>query len=136
MNKGRVNPLFDDLLDTGLLVAIGLNSSFVPDWLSACTIPLWLIILAALIFVRWKRKSLPREEQQDLKRAETDERNLMIREKAAWMWIRVEYWLMLGMFWAVGVIFHRSDIAYTIYWISIIHWFGLVAARWWLSRKY
>lgn len=136
MNTETVNPLFDDFLRVTVLVALGLNNSFVPGWLRACSLPLLLIGLAVSIFVEWKRKRLPQEEQQDMKRAETDERNLMIREKAAWLWTRIEFWLMIGAFWVLGAVSHREDIAYTAYWIMVIHWFGLIAARWWLNRKY
>lgn len=136
MNTETVNPLFDDFLRVIILVALGLNNSVVPGWLHACSLPLLLILLAASIFVDWRRKRLPQEEQRDMKRAETDERNLLIREKAAWQWTRWEYWLTIGAFCVVNVGFNRSDIAFTIYWILVIHWLGLLAARWWLNRKY
>lgn len=136
MNTETVNPLFDDFLRVIILVALGLNNSVVPGWLHACSLPLLLIVLAVSIFVDWKRKRLPQEEQRDRERAETDERNLMLREKAAWLWTRIEFWLMIGAFWVLGVVFHREDIAYTAYWIMVIHWLGLLAARWWLNRQY
>ena len=136
MNTETVNPLFDDFLRVIILVALGLNNSVVPGWLHACSLPLLLIVLAVSIFEDWKRRRLPQEEQRDRERAETDERNLMLREKAAWLWTRIEFWLMIGAFWVLGVVFHREDIAYTAYWIMVIHWFGLIAARWWLNRKY
>lgn len=136
MNTETVNPLFDDFLRVIVLVALGLNNSVVPGWLHACALPLLLIVLAVNIFLDRKRKRLPQEEQRDRERAETDERNLMLREKAAWLWTRIEFWLMIGAFWVLGVVFHREDIAYTAYWIMVIHWFGLIAARWWLNRKY
>lgn len=136
MNTETVNPLFDDFLRVIVLVALGLNNSVVPGWLRACALPLLFLILGVSIFVDWKRRRLPQEEQRDRERAETDERNLMIREKAAWKWTSIEYWLMCGSFWVIGVVFHRSDIAYTVYWVFVIHWLGLIAARWWLNRKY
>lgn len=136
MNTKTVNPLFDDFLRVTVLVALGLNNSVVPDWLHACALPLLLLILGVTIFLDWKRKRLPQEEQRDRKRAETDERNLMLREKAAWLWTRIEFWLMLGAFWVLGVVFRREDIAYTAYWIMVIHWLGLLVTRWWLNRKY
>lgn len=136
MNTETVNPLFDDFLRVIVLVALGLNNSIVPGWLHACSLPLLLIVLAVSIFVELKRKRLPQEEQRDRERAETDERNLMLREKAAWLWTRIEFWLMLGAFWVLGVVFHREDIAYTVYWVMVIHWFGLLVTRWWLNRKY
>lgn len=136
MNTETVNPLFDDFLRIGVLLALGLNNSIVPDWLHACSLPLMFLILAVELFVEWRRKCLPQEEQQDRKRAETDERNLMIREKAAWKWTSIEYWLMCGAFWVFGVILNRMDIAYTVYWVFVVHWFGLLATRWWLNRKY
>lgn len=136
MNTETVNPLFDDFLRVIILVALGLNNSVVPGWLHACSLPLLLIVLAVSIFVDWKRRRLPQEEQRDRERAETDERNLMLREKAAWLWTRIEFWLMIGAFWVLGVVFHREDIAYTAYWIMVIHWLGLLAARWWLNRQY
>lgn len=135
MNTETVNPLFDDFLRVGVLLALGLNFSPVPGWLHACSLPLLFLILGVNIFLDWKRKRLPQEEQQDMKRAETDERNLMIREKAAWQWTRVEYWLT-GAFCAISVGFDRSDIAFTVYWVLVIHWFGLLVTRWWLNRKY
>lgn len=136
MNTETVNPLFDDFLRVIVLVALGLNNSVVPGWLHACALPLLLLILGVSIFVDWKRRRLPQEEQRDRERAETDERNLMIREKAAWKWTSIEYWLMCGAFWVIGVVFHCSDIAYTVYWVFVIHWLGLLATRWWLNRKY
>lgn len=136
MNTETINPLFDDFLRVGVLLALGLNFSPVPGWLHACSLPLLFLILGVNIFLDWKRKRLPQEEQQDWKRAETDERNLMIREKAAWQWTRVEYWLMFGASWVIGAVFHRRDIAYTVYWVMVIHWFGLLVTRWWLNRKY
>lgn len=136
MNKKIVEPLSDDFLRVGTLLAIALNGSPMPDWMRACSLPLLFLLLAVYLFLWWRRKRLPQEEQQDMKRAETDERNLMVREKAAWQWTRVEFWLMLGAFWAIGVVFHREDIAYAVYWVMVIHWFGLVATRWWLNRKY
>lgn len=136
MNTEIVNPLFDDFLRVGVLLALGLNFSPVPGWLHTCSLPLLFLILGVNMFLDWKRKRLPQEEQQDRKRAETDERNLMIREKAAWQWTRVEYWLMCGASWVIGAVFHRRDIAYTVYWVMVIHWFGLLVTRWWLNRKY
>lgn len=136
MNTETVNPLFDDFLRITVLVALGLNNSFVPGWLHTCALPLLLVVLAVWIFLGWKRKRLSQEEQRDRERAATDERNLMLREKAAWLWTRVEFWLMLGAFWVLGVVFHRVDIAYTVYWVMVIHWFGLLVTRWWLNRKY
>lgn len=135
MNTEIVNPLFDDFLRVGVLLALGLNFSPVPGWLHACSLPLLFLILGVNMFLDWKRKRLPQEEQQDRKRAETDERNLMIREKAAWQWTRVEYWLT-GAFCAISVGFDRSDIAFTVYWVLVIRWFGLLVTRWWLNRKY
>lgn len=135
MNTETVNPLLDDFLRVGVLLALGLNFSPVPGWLHACSLPLLFLILGVNIFLDWKRKRLPQEEQQDMKRAETDERNLMIREKAAWQWTRVEYWLT-GAFCAISVGFDRSDIAFTVYWVLVIRWFGLLVTRWWLNRKY
>lgn len=136
MNKQTVNPLFDDFVHLVMLLALGLNYPFVPGWLRSCAIPLMLIVLAVSIFVEWKRERLSQEEKRDMERAETDERNLMIREKAAWQWTRVEYWLMIGAFCVISIVFDRVDIAYTVYWILIIRWFGLLATRWWLNRKY
>lgn len=136
MNTETVNPLLDDFLRVTVLVALGLNNSVVPGWLHACSLPLLLIVLAVNIFLDRKRKRLPQEEQRDRERAETDERNLMLREKAAWLWTRIEFWLTIGAFWVLGVVFDREDIAYTAYWIMVIHWLGLLAARWWLNRKY
>ena len=135
MNTETVNPLLDDFLRVGVLLALGLNFSPVPGWLHACSLPLLFLILGVNMFLDWKRKRLPQEEQQDRKRAETDERNLMIREKAAWQWTRVEYWLT-GAFCAISVGFDRSDIAFTVYWVLVIRWFGLLVTRWWLNRKY
>lgn len=136
MNTEIVNPLFDDFLRVGVLLALGLNFSPVPGWLHACSLPLLFLILAVELFVEWRRKRLPQEEQRDRERAITDERNLMIREKAAWKWTGIEYWLMLVAFWVIGVVFHRFDIAYALYWCLVIHWLGLLATRWWLNRKY
>ena len=91
MNTETVNPLLDDFLRVGVLLALGLNFSPVPGWLHACSLPLLFLILAVELFVEWRRKRLPQEEQRDRERAITDERNLMIREKAAWKWTSIEY---------------------------------------------
>ncbi len=136
MNAKTVNPLFDDFLHLVILLALGLNYPFVPGWLRSCSLPLLLIVLAVSIFTEWKRKHLSQEEKRDMERAETDERNLMVREKAARFCQQVEFWLMLGAFWFSGAILRRHDIAYVFYWLMIIHWFLMLAARWWMNRKY
>ena len=71
-----------------------------------------------------------------MKRAETDERNLMVWEKAAWLWARLEFWLMLGAFWAIGAFWVRPVIAFTVLGLAVVHWFGMLASRWWVGRKY
>lgn len=136
ISKVAVNPLFDDFIHVGTFLALGLNFSSVPDWLHACSLPLLFFLLAIEIAAEWRRSRLPQEEKRDRERAETDERNLMIREKAAWRWTQMEYWLMVGAFWVIGVVLHRIDIANTIYWVFMVHWVGLLVTRWWLGRKY
>ncbi|USF27399.1 hypothetical protein N510_002345 [Firmicutes bacterium ASF500] len=136
MNAKTVNPLFEDFLRGTGLLAVVLSNPSMPVWLRFCAIPLLLFDLAASIFVGWKRGRLPQEEQLDMKRAETDERNLMVREKAAWLWTRLEFWLMLGAFWAIGVFWVRPVIAFTVLGLAVVHWFGMLASRWWVGRKY
>ena len=46
MNTETVNPLLDDFLRVGVLLALGLNFSPVPGWLHACSLPLLFLILA------------------------------------------------------------------------------------------
>lgn len=136
MSSKKVQPLIDDLLSGLCILCCGLTAPFISDEWNRFSFPLIAFILAAWMFLSWRRERLSEEEKRDVKRGESDERNLMVREKAAWLSSQLEYWLLIALFFIFGIVLDRYDIAFVFYWILIVRWFLFLAARWWMNRKY
>jgi len=136
MKPRKVQPIIDDLIGCFCLLSIGLAAPFVPDELDNLALLLCLFLVLAGISVWLWRGRLSEADKREMKRDETDERSLMVLERATWLSSEMEHWLLIGLFFLFSLPLSRPDIAYVFYWIIIARRFLLVAARWWMNRKY
>jgi len=136
MKPKKAHPITDDLIGCFCLLVCGLAAPFIPDELEDLAVPLALLLFAFYRFVLWWRRRMPEADKRDMERSETDERSLMVLERAAWLSSEMEHWLLLGLFFYFGAILLREDIAYVFAWVIIARRFLFVAARWWVNRKY
>jgi len=132
----KVQSITSDLMGCFCILVCGLAAPFIPDELGSFACPLALLLIVAYISMRLQRRRLSEADKRDMKRNETDERSLMILERAAWLSSEMEQWLLIGLFALFGLALSRMDIAYTIYWVIIVRRFLFVAARWWVDREY
>jgi len=136
MKPKKVQPFIDDLMGCFCLMACGLVAPFVPDELGDFALPLALFLVVAGVSVWLWRRRMPETDKRDMKRNETDERSLMVVERASWLSGEIEHWLLIGLFFLFGLPLSRPDVAYVFYWVIIVRRFLFVAARWWVNRKY
>ncbi len=136
MKPKKVQPITDDLMGCFCILVCGLVAPFIPEELGSFARPLALLLIVVYISLRLQRRRLSEADKRDMKRNETDERSLMILERAAWLSSEMEHWLLVGLFALFGLVLSRMDIAYTLFWVIIVRRFLFVAARWWVNRKY
>ncbi len=136
MKPKKVQPITDDLMGCFCILICGLAAPFIPERLENFALPLALLLLIVSIPLWVRRRRMPEADKRDMKRNETDERSLMILERAAWLSSMMEDWLLVGLFFIFGLLLSRRDVAYALYWILIVRRFLFVAVRWWVNRKY
>jgi len=136
MKPKKAHPITDDLISCFCLLGCGLAAPFIPDELDDLALPLALLLFVVYRFVLWRRRRMPEADKRDMERSETDERSLMVVERASWLSGEIEHWLLIGLFFLFGLPLSRPDIAYVFAWVIIVRRFLFVAARWWVNREY
>lgn len=131
----RKSTLFEQGISCIILIAVGIsNAPFFPDPLRRRLYPFVILGLLLTLFVHlWYQVS---HSKEDIKRAQKDERNQLILDKAIWCCWQVEDWLLLGLFALFGLGFEQYEIAYLLLWVLVGRNLLTFGVRWWLNRKY
>lgn len=140
------------MLAAGLLLAgLVLQLPLISQVLRGRLAPALLLCGVCELLILWRRtekfEDLPVEEQKERERADRDERNQVLYEKAAWRCWQVE----TVVFAAAGILFclfgdrlilFREDwraMNRIIRWLLLLYWVRILifeGVRWWMNRKY
>lgn len=140
MKDRKAKPLRTELITCISITVCGMsmNRSLLPSTLWQRITP-FVLILGIILCVWMLILDWTKGTEAELEREEQDERNLMILDRASWFCWRVENVLLITAF-AACILFLRYEITYAIscvlYWIIILRYWLLFAARWWMNRKY
>lgn len=120
----------------GLLLLLPFVPALLREKLPVVLIPVGVGLLVMNAFSLAYYKSLPEEEQKERSRADRDERNDMIRGKAACVVLDLETGLWVVLLFVYGLYQENRDIFTLLIWVNLVRICAIGLTRWWVSRKY
>ncbi|MCI8551380.1 MAG: hypothetical protein HFF56_00045 [Lawsonibacter sp.] len=128
----RKSTLFEQGLNCIVMLVVGIVTAPVfPYPLQHRLLPFAILGLPLVCLAdSWYRS------KENIKRAQKDERNQMILDKAVWYCYQVEDWILIGLIAVFGVCFEQYELSQLLLWILVGRSVLTFCVRWWLSRKY
>ena len=128
----RKSTLFEQGLNCIAMLVVGIATAPVfPYPLQHRLLPFAILgLLLVYLADSWYRS------KENIKRAQKDERNQMILDKAVWYCYQAEDWILIGLIAVFGVCFEQYELSQLLLWILVGRSVLTFCVRWWLSRKY